>query len=554
MIPAYPRALVRSAESALVAEAVSAGDPDHFMRSAARAVADAVLDALGDDPRSHGSPAVLALAGGGDNGGDALYAASFLAESGIPCIALGLHERIHERASAAAREAGVEILRAPVPGARTDSDDTAEQDDAVASRASPGSGSALVPALADDPRIAAALRAGVWIDGILGTGLEGAPREPARSWIRELEDVRRARGARVVAVDVPSGALSDEGAVTEPVLAADRTVTMGGLKSALVLPPALHRAGAVSVHDLGLDLPESDVRVVEDADVAEVLGVPGPSDHKYTRGVAGLVAGSDSYPGAGVLACLGAQAAGPGMIRLDAPGRVEDLALSRIPGIVTEGGRIQAGLVGPGMDETREQSVRDLARFCLSSGLPLVIDAGALALVPEFARTRLADTCVLTPHAGEAAALLSALGELRPRWWIEENPAEAARIIASATGARVLLKGAACVLASPDGSLVAIPAGLGWTGVAGAGDVLAGLLTGLAATWRARVESDRPHVDFATVLAVGALLHARAGALAARRYGPLGAPIGAHEIAEALPAVIGRLLAGADGAAEPVGY
>lgn len=564
MIPAFPRALVRAAESALVRSANDEADPERFMRSAARAVCERARAMLGrgagaDEERaagarggarrrSSGAPRVLALAGGGDNGGDALYAASLLADAGVACAVLALHPRLHERGAAAAREAGVEIFEA---GALLEA--------------------AGIERLAGVPEIDALLDAPVWIDGILGTGLKGVPREPLASRLAELDALRDDRGARVLAIDVPSGALDDEGRVEGPLLRAEETVTMAALKSALVLPPASYAAGAVRVHDLGLESPLEKgeegtpaVRLVEDPDIVRVVRVPGEGDHKYARGVAGLVAGSDSYPGAGVLACLGAAAAGPGMIRLDAPRRVQDLALSARPGIVTAGGRIQAGLVGPGMDEESEPSVRDLARFCLRSGLPLVVDAGALALVPDFMRdgggepAPLPGPVVLTPHAGEASALLAALGDARPRRWIEQNPAEAARALAARVGARVLLKGAACVLASPDGSLVAIPKGTGWTGVAGAGDVLAGILVGLLASWRARVETGREAPSFEEAVAVGALVHARAGALAAGRLGPAGAPIGPEEIAAAVPEVIGaalaRLTTREDGAAGPVGY
>ncbi len=531
MIPAYPRALVRSAEAEIVARAAASGDADLAMRSAAAALAAEALDMLEGAAGEAAAPGplVCALAGGGDNGGDALYAAALLASRGVPTVALALGTRIHERAAAAAREAGVEIL-----DARTLLDSGAP--------------------LGSDPELRAALAAPLWIDGILGTGIDGAPREPLSSALRELDSLRGTRGARVLAADVPSGALSDEGEILGPLLRAERTVTMGAMKTPLILPPASFAAGRVRVHELGLDLPESPIRLVTDADLLDALAVPGETDHKYTRGVAGLVAGSDTYPGAGLLAVLGAQAAGPGMIRLDAPRRVEDLVLARAPGVVTSGGRIQAGLVGPGMDADTEQACRELARFCASSGLPLIIDAGALGLVPELVSAGIGEASLLTPHAGEAAALLRALGEPVPRWWVEERPATAARRIAELSGAHVLLKGAACVLAAPDGALLAIPAGLGWTGVAGAGDVLAGLLTGLAATWRAAREAHRTPLPFAELIGAGALIHARAGALAARAFGPAGAPISAQDIAAAVPRLLGAVLSGENAEGGAVEY
>lgn len=531
MIPAFTRAEVREAEARHVRAARAEGDPDRLMRSAARAVADEVKDVLAAArpafPGGEASPRVCALVGGGDNGGDALYAASFLAQQGVPCTAVCLSPRVHERARAAAAEQGVACLSAHA---------LAEGEPL---RSSPG--------------IVEALSSPIWIDGICGTGLVGAIRKPLASRLRELEGIRSERGARVVAIDAPS-ASSDDGEIEGPLLKAERTVTMGAMKSLLALPPASRAAGRVRVHELGLDMGRSRVVLMEESDAAALIRAPGPEDHKYTRGVAGLVVGSQTYPGAGVLAALGAQGAGPGMIRLDAPTRVADLVLAAAPGVVTRGGRIQSGLVGPGMDEETRQAARELARFAASSGLPLIIDAGGLELVPELRDQGIGEFTVLTPHAGEAATLLGALGRTTPRWWVEDHPAEAARILAREAGARVLLKGAESLLATPASRIFVTPRGSAWTGVAGAGDVLAGFLAGLAAGWKADRERGLTDRDFDALIAAGAMIHALAGAAAAGSHGPLGGPIGALDIARALPPVLGRLLTPPAGRAEPVGY
>lgn len=532
MIPAFTRAEVREAEARHVRAARAEGDPDRLMRSAARAVADEVKDVLAAArpafPGGEASPRVCALVGGGDNGGDALYAASFLAQQGVPCTAVCLSPRVHERARAAAAEQGVACLPAH------------ELAEGEPLRSSPG--------------IVEALSSPIWIDGICGTGLVGAIREPLASRLRELEGIRSERGARVVAIDAPSASSDDDGEIEGPLLKAERTVTMGAMKSLLALPPASRAAGRVRVHELGLDMGRSRVVLMEESDAAALIRAPGPEDHKYTRGVAGLVAGSQTYPGAGVLAALGAQGAGPGMIRLDAPTRVADLVLAAAPGVVTRGGRIQSGLVGPGMDEETRQAARELARFAASSGLPLIIDAGGLELVPELRDQGIGEFTVLTPHAGEAATLLGALGRTTPRWWVEDHPAEAARILAREAGARVLLKGAESLLATPASRIFVTPRGSAWTGVAGAGDVLAGFLAGLAAGWKADRERGLTDRDFDALIAAGAMIHALAGAAAAGSHGPLGGPIGALDIARALPPVLGRLLTPPAGRAEPVGY
>lgn len=523
MIPVYAPQEVRAAEADAVSRAANEGDPDRLMRIAARAVAEAVEEhrrgALGSDTPTGGAE-VCAIAGGGDNGGDALYAAAFLAQTGVRASAIAIGSRIHEGAAAACERAGVPILRAPqAPPNADDSAGWLRQGDA-----------------------AHALTAPVWIDGILGTGLTGAIRDPLAAIIRALADIDAQHCPFIVAVDCPSGLNDEDGEARPPHLRADLTVTMGALKTPLALPPAANHSTRVRVCDLGIALPDARVHIIESSDVPRAVSAPGWADHKYTRGVAGIVAGSDSYPGAGILASMGASGAGCGMIRLDAPSRVCDLALARVPGIVTVGGRIQAGLIGPGMDDETRMSARELAGFCIAQSLPLVVDAGGLDLVAHMAADGLAETTVLTPHAGEAAALLSTLGEARPRWWVEEHPVRAARELAQSTGATMLLKGARTLIASPDGSIIVTDQGSGWSAVAGSGDVLAGVLVALCATWQTQREQRIEVVPFVEVIAVGAWIHAEAGRTAAEALGPSGGPISADQIALAVPGVIGRSL------------
>mgnify|MGYP000937595796 CR=1 FL=1 len=172
---------------------------------------------------------------------------------------------------------------------------------------------------------------------------------------------------------------------------------------------------------------------------------PSPDDDKYRRGVVGLVVGSETYPGAGLLASFAAAHSGIGMVRLNAPRRVEDLVLSQVPGVVTLGGRIQAGLVGPGCDSERSDDCAELARFCVDSQLPLVIDAGALDQVVglvDYAKRqgRSLTRTILTPHHGEAARLLSQLGAQTSRAKVDDDPHAAAASLVELTGAVVVLK------------------------------------------------------------------------------------------------------------------
>src|SRR5699024_7348675 len=168
----------------------------------------------------------------------------------------------------------------------------------------------------------------------------------------------------VVAVDVPSGIGVDDGVVPGPVLAADLVLACGGPVAGLLLPPAARLAPVVEVLDLGVDVPdpgEQVVRRLEDADVRALWPVPHATDDKYARGVVAIVAGSRTYPGAGVLCAGAAVASGAGMVRYVGPRRAEDLVLAAHPEVVPGDGRAQAWVVGPGLepdDEDAERLVR----------------------------------------------------------------------------------------------------------------------------------------------------------------------------------------------------
>jgi hydroxyethylthiazole kinase-like uncharacterized protein yjeF len=303
------------------------------------------------------------------------------------------------------------------------------------------------------------------------------------------------------------------------------TVTFGTYKPGLLIDPAAGYAGALRLVDIGLDatLPPAsgELEALQHADVAALLPLPTGESDKYRRGVVGIVAGSERYPGAAVLAVAGALRGGAGAVRYVGPGA--DAVLARFPetlvsaGPPRHAGRVQAWVVGPGLGDTPEarQSVADV----LASDVPVLVDADGLRLLDRAAlRSRSAAT-LLTPHAGEAAALLGV-----PREQVEGARLASVRALADHYGATALLKGFTTLVADPDaGSPVRVnPTGTAWLATAGSGDVLSGL-TGslLAAGLGAR--------DAASV---GAYLHGLAARIAS---GAVGAPLAALEVALALP-------------------
>ena len=247
-----------------------------------------------------------------------------------------------------------------------------------------------------------------------------------------------------------------------------------------------------------------------DATLARYLLKPEADSHKYSRGVVRIIAGSQRFPGAGLLCVAGASHSGVGMIRLNAPERVENLVLAAHPQIVPDGpaltGTCDALVLGPGLDA---QKADWEAAAQLLENTPAVIDASALepvcALVKE-GKLRLRAHHILTPHEGELARCLNLFagtdtdktaGEIagklaekadKPlgKFAFEISPALQRRIqgaqqLAALTGACVLAKGNRTVVVDAKAQVHTLPAATPWLATAGSGDVLAGLMGGLLA-------------------------------------------------------------------------
>ncbi|UFU05708.1 NAD(P)H-hydrate epimerase [Ruania halotolerans] len=503
MINGYDAEAVRAAE----APALAAGVP--LMRWAAQAVAATVREVLAGGGIRARSGRVLVLAGGGNNGGDGLHAAADLAGRGVAVTALLARDRVHPGGLDRARRAGVRLLPVTTPD----------------QLAAPGWREA-------------ARHAHVWVDALAGIGVRGGLRGHSAALVTALNQLRQDGAPAVVAVDIPSGIDAGTGRLNGPVLSADHTVTMGAAKAGVLLPPAALRAGTVHTCPLGLeDAFATQVPAVARltaADVATEWPVPQSTDHKYSRGVLGVVAGSPAYPGAGVLTTGAAIATGCGMVRYLGATEVAARVLDHYPEAVTATGRVQAMVVGPGItgqDETaRVEQALLTAIEAAPTGEPIAVvwDAGALDLLPRLEHMLRGTRSVLTPHAGELAGLLGSYGHPTERADVEAEPAAWAALAAELTGAVVLLKGPVTVIAQPDGVLFSCADGSPWLATAGSGDVLAGALGALAAT------SDVP---LARAAAAAALVHGHAARLAGG-----GGPIGAHHLLPALPAAIADLL------------
>jgi len=469
----YSADAIRDAEAPLLANL-----PDGtLMKRAAYGLALAIAGELIARTGGVAGRRVCAVVGSGDNGGDALWAATFLRRRGAAADAILLKpEHTHQQGLAAFRDAGGRIVDSV--GAATD----------------------LV------------------IDGVVGISGSG----PLRPDAAEVFNAVDAKAIPVVAVDIPSGIDGATGAITGPAVHAALTVTFGGLKPV----HALADCGRVELIDIGLDLPETDVIGVEAADVAARWPMPGPHDDKYSQGVTGVMAGSSTYPGAAVLCTGAAVAATSGMVRYAGSGHGDVLA--HWPEVIASptpaaAGRVQAWVVGPGLgtDETGAAALW----FALQTDVPVLVDADALTILaahPDLLASRRAPT-LLTPHAGEFARLAGAPPG--------DDRIAATRKLADAFGATVLLKGNVTVIADPGGAVYLNPAGQSWAATAGSGDLLSGMIGALLAAGLPTAEA----------AAAGAFVHARAAALSAADPGPGDAPTSASRIVGHLRAAIASL-------------
>lgn len=412
----YTADQIREAEAPLLATLPEGA----LMRRAAHGLATSIARHMGGVAGRQ----VCAVVGSGDNGGDALWAATFLRRRGASASAVLLSpERTHAQALGAFRKAGGRVVES-------------------------------IPAATD-----------LVIDGVVGISGSGPLRPNAA-------EVFETVSAPVVAVDIPSGIDVHTGVTEGPHVHAALTVTFGGLKPV----HALGDCGRVELVDIGLGLPPSGVLELEAADVAARWPVPGPKDDKYTQGVTGVLAGSATYPGAAVLCTGAAVAATSGMVRY--AGSAAQQVISHWPEVVAAptiaaAGRVQAWVVGPGLgtDETGAAALW----FALETDLPVIVDADGLTILaahPDLVVNRAAPT-VLTPHAGEFERLAgSPPGDDR----IGDT-----RKLADRLGATVLLKGNVTVIAEPGGPVYLNPAGQSWAATAGSGDVLSGIVGALLA-------------------------------------------------------------------------
>ncbi len=355
--------------------------------------------------------------------------------------------------------------------------------------------------------------ADVWIDALLGIGFEGEPRGHVADLMRQANAVRQTATPFVVAVDIPSGVVADDGGVAEDVIKADLTVTYGFRKWGQMLPPGREKIGELEVVEIGI--PKS--FPAQNADIGRWYGEesakrawrPIPvSAHKKTLGHILVIGGSDQTPGAAILAADAALHAGAGMVTLACSKWMRHSVVAQRPEIMTldraalEDGvsdRFDVVIFGPGLGQS--ESTDSALKVVLESieDRPLIIDADGLTALAKLDTPAMPPNVILTPHPGELARLLTCSTEAvladLPVAATECWSRYAATVVAKTTGAVVVGRHLAYVDAGDPGMATA-----------GSGDVLAGIIGALAGRLAPNIAAE-----------LGAWIHSTAGAIAASR-------------------------------------
>jgi NAD(P)H-hydrate epimerase len=446
----YDAASMRAGDAATIA----AGTPGAvLMERAGAAVAAVVRDRF---PHAH---RVAVVCGGGANGGDGIVAARHLRAAGVDAVCTVIASRPYAGDAALACD---EAVRAGVPISRV---------------GAIGAGLEGVDLV---------------IDALLGTGAVGAPRGAVAAAI----DAIGLAGVPVVAVDVPSGVDASTGETPGAVVRADATVTFHALKVGHLVMPGRAHVGAVVVADIGIvaGAGGSPARLVGTAAIEARVGRSRVGS-KYDAGSVVVVGGSTGMTGAIALCARAALRGGAGIVVAAVPASLnavlevkltepmtlpcpdDDGALlpAALAAIVTRTARAGCVVVGPGIGRDPRTAALVVA-LAAAVEAPLLVDADALHAIPlELLAARPGPT-IVTPHAGEAAALLGL-----DRAAVEASRLDAARRIASVGRTVCVLKGPDTLVVAPAGTLAIRDGDDPGIATAGAGDVLAGTIAALVA-------------------------------------------------------------------------
>ncbi len=492
--------------------AIEAGFPDILlMETAGRGVAEKARLVLHGENHDHhqeindqnfkqtGNPGrgkVLVIAGKGNNGGDGLVAARYLDIWGYNVKILMLSEEDNLTGSplvnyrlSKVRNIDIYTVTASEEGYLEDAENLIFKADLV-------------------------------IDAILGTGIKGDVREPYSSLI----DLINQFASSVIAVDIPSGIDGENGDILGNAVIADYTMTMAYPKIGLVVYPGREHCGEIEVIDLGVPIEfaleqEPQHFVLDYEEASSLLPQRPVNSHKGTFGKVGVIGGSSGMAGAPALTGLAALKIGSGLVRVAVPENVQGTVAGYSPEIITVGLKGMESLLkvedlniieklmeqssvialGPGLGVS-DRTTKVVSKILQEFQSPVVLDADGINSLRDLdLLSERRGSLVMTPHPGEMARLLDKDIEE-----IQSRRIDFSREFASKYNVYLILKGAATVIALPDGNIYINPSGNQGMATAGSGDVLTGLITGLLAQGM--------NIEEAAIL--GPYLHGMAGDLA----------------------------------------
>lgn len=491
-----------------------------LMDNAAQAVAEAVHEAL----TALEGERVVIFCGGGNNGGDGLGAARWLQSYGVSVRAFVVGAAL----DAVRGDAAMELAMFTKAGGRVEALST--EDDWVLAEL-------------------AASKADVLVDALLGTGFHG---ELEGDVLRACELLNKSE-KYILAVDVPTGVNADNGAVSENAVRADHTVTMALVKTGLLLYPGREYCGDIELADISMPVKlveeyQSDKYRLTDEIVRELLPLRKANAHKGDAGRVVICAGSPGYTGAAALASDAAVKAGAGLVSLYTPLSSRDVLaikltevmvhglLERMPGVLGGGAASDVAssaeaadvlAIGPGLgtSESTQEAVRTILQKITT---PVVIDADALTALAGHTEILPAMQAqkVLTPHPGEMARLTGL--EIAE---IEADRINIAKKYAEQWQSIVVLKGAPTVIGCPNGTVYVNSTGNSSLATGGSGDVLTGIIAGLAAQ----------EISLQEAAICGVYLHGLAAELTGIDIG-----LAAGELAALLPQAREQVLYGAE--------
>lgn len=403
------------------------------------------------------------------------------------------------------------------------------------------------------------------VDCVFGTGLRSSLDVDYNylANIRQIRDSNRLDRLKIVSIDVPSGLLSDVGEATEPHVHPDFTVTFTAPKPCNVLAPASRFNGELIIANIGspqelIDEQPSQLYLAEREDAATWLERTGFSSDSYKnkRGHALLIAGSENYSGAAVLAANAAMRSGVGLVTLACPADAKTEIASRIlPEVIlrtldptaddSELKNADAITVGCGLDANKKAIESFVRKLVEERTTPVIVDAGALwffspmqkpareqglnaqvggqALTDVRASARERCPLIVTPHEGEFLRLLGDEenhhdGETPPPLLRKEGSLISDRVAAVRDFSQkhnviLVLKGERVLIGHPDGRVVVNPTGNSGLGKAGNGDTLAGILAGFVA------QAAKMDIDIFETVVAAVYIAGMAGDIAEKRFG-----------------------------------